>query len=30
MIFADVAQDVISVELVEEASKNGAKNAQKN
>lgn len=30
MIFADIAEEVISVELVEEASKNGAKNAQKN
>lgn len=30
MIFADIASKVVSVELVEEASKSGAKNAQKN
>jgi len=30
MIFSDSASDVISVELVEEASKSGAQNAQKN
>ncbi len=30
MIFADVADEVVSVELVEEASKSGKKNAQKN
>lgn len=30
MIFSDIAKDVTSVELVEEASKSGAKNAQKN
>jgi len=30
MIFSDVAHDVVSVELIEEASKSGEKNAQKN
>ena len=30
MIFADISRDVVSVELNEEASSNGAKNAQKN
>jgi len=30
MIFSDVASDVVSVELVEEASKSGEQNAQKN
>ncbi len=30
MIFADIAEDVVSVELVEEASKNGSRNAEKN
>lgn len=30
MIFADIAEEIVSVELVEEASKNGEKNAKKN